>query len=90
MVKKTPKEKTLKEKPTVKKSPVSRKRVDYVFVQFGSAEWQVDALKEKVVAAYTEEGHRASSIKHLSLYVKPEDGKVYYVINDKATGSVDL
>ena len=34
--------------------------------------------------------HRASSVKKLTLYVKPEDRKAYYVINDKTTGSVEL
>lgn len=35
-------------------------------------------------------GHRASSIKTLDLYVKPEDGAAYYVINGKETGKIEL
>ena len=31
-----------------------------------------------------------SSIKTIRLYVKPEEQKAYYVINDKATGSIEL
>lgn len=29
-------------------------------------------------------------IRKLSVYVKPDEGKAYYVVNDKASGSVDL
>lgn len=65
-------------------------RVDEVVLQFGGSEWSVDAVKESAIAAYVAEGHRASSIKKLTLYVKPEERKAYYVVNDKATGSVDL
>ena len=65
-------------------------RVDEVVVQFGGSEWSVDAIKDSAVAAYAAEGHRASSVKKLTLYVKPEDRKAYYVINDKTTGSVEL
>ena len=31
-----------------------------------------------------------TGIKRLELYVKPEDGKAYYAVNQKNTGSVDL
>lgn len=65
-------------------------RVDEVVVQFGGSEWSVDAIKDSAIAAYAAEGHRASSVKKLTLYVKPEDRKAYYVINDKTTGSVEL
>ena len=66
------------------------KKGDEVFIQFGGSEWSVDAIKDSAVAAYAAEGHRASSVKKLTLYVKPEDRKAYYVINDKTTGSVEL
>ena len=45
---------------------------------------------EKVIAAYVAEGHRESSVKRLRLYIKPEDRKAYYVVNEKVSGSVDL
>ena len=58
--------------------------------QFGSGEWNVSELAERAKAAYLAEGHRAASIKKLCLYVKPEDGKAYYVVNDKAAGNIEL
>ena len=49
---------------------------------------------EKVIAAWEAEGKKASAIKRAKLYIKPEDGKAYYVVNEKlkngSTGSVDL
>ena len=52
--------------------------------------WKVADLSERAKAAYLAQGHRASGIKKLSVYVKPEEGKAYYVINDKESGSIDL
>ncbi len=61
-----------------------------VYVQYGGGETSVAAVVEKIKAAYVEQGHRASSIKSLNVYLKPEDGAAYYVINDKFDGRVDL
>jgi len=61
-----------------------------IIVQFGGEEWKLADLKEKIAAAYVAEGHRWGTVKALTLYVKPEERKVYYVINGKTTGSVDL
>ena len=68
----------------------SVQKVEEVYLQFGADEWLVADLTDRVKAAYTAEGHRASAIKKLSLYVKPEERKAYYVINDTATGSIEL
>ena len=63
------------------------------------AEKKVEAVAEKAQktekkaaakAAYVAEGHRASSIKKLAVYIKPEERKAYYVINEKDTGSIDF
>lgn len=61
-----------------------------IIIQSGGSEWNLSALKETAIAAYTAEGHRRGRISKLTLYVKPEDRKVYYVVNDKITGSVDF
>ena len=37
---------------------------------------------EKVVAAWEAEGKKITSIKRAKLYVKPEEGKAYYVVNE--------
>ncbi len=47
-------------------------------------------MVEQVKALWTAEGHRASSIKSLEVYVKPEDMAAYYVINGKENGKIEL
>ena len=84
-------------KPAVKKSPAKKsapkekaERVENLFLQAGGREWNIAQLRDQAVAAYAAEGHRVSGIKRLELYVKPEDGKAYFVINEKFEGSVNL
>lgn len=43
-------------------------------------------IKEKWVA----EGNLVKSIKSLVMYVKPEEKKVYYIINDTINGDIDI
>ena len=74
-------------KPAVKAAP---KKAEEMILQFQEGEWDLSAVKEQVVAAYVAEGHRASAIKKLTIYLKPEERKAYYVINDVATGSIEL
>ena len=47
-------------------------------------------VEEKVKAQFVAEGNKASSIKSLNVYVKPEEFSAYYVINGDFTGRVDL
>ena len=82
-----PKAAKAKKQPAAKAAP---QKTEDIFVQFGSGEWNVSELAERAKAAYLAEGHRAASIKKLCLYVKPEDGKAYYVVNDKAAGNIEL
>ena len=61
-----------------------------IYVQYGPGESSVQTVVEKIKAEYVEQGHRASSIKSLKVYLKPEDSAAYYVINDKVAGRVNL
>ena len=53
-------------------------------------EISVATIEENVKAAFVADGHKASSIKTLNIYVKPEEYAAYYVINDEFTGRVYL
>ena len=59
-------------------------------VQFAGNEATEADIIDKVKAAYVAEGHKESAIKEINLYVKPEEYAVYYVINDKSSGKVNL
>ena len=78
-------------KETAKKAPAkAAKKETVITVQYQGNEVSVANVEEKVKAAFVAEGHRASSIKELIIYVKPEEFAAYYVINEKYTGRVDL
>ena len=80
--KKTTAKKTVKaEKPAVTQN---------VYVQFAGLEISTADLTAKVTEEWVALGHRASSIKSLNLYVKPEDMAAYYVINGKESGKIAL
>ncbi len=62
-----------------------------VFIEYQGRQAGQASVVEKVKAAFVSSGHRASSIKSLQIYMKPEEFKAYYVINDgKFAGDVDL
>ena len=87
-------EKKAGRKPAAKKAaakPAKKEEaVTEIYVQYGPGESSVATVVEKIKAEYVEQGHRASSIKSLKVYLKPEDRSAYYVINDKVAGRVDL
>lgn len=76
--------------PKAVKAPKAEKVTEEVYLQYNGQEWALADLKKKVNDAYVAEGHRAADVKKTTLYVKPEEKKVYYVINDTSMGSVDL
>ncbi len=51
-------------------------------LQFGGKDTNGKDLKDIAKKQYTEKGHKVSEMKDLKLYVQPEVGKVYYVINE--------
>ena len=82
--------KTTAAKKTAKAAAPAAEKMEEIFIQYSTMEWKASELMERAKAAYAAEGHRASSIKSVNLYVKPEERKAYYVINEKTTGSIDL
>lgn len=82
---------TTKKTAAAKKAPAKKAAATTEMVlQFEGNEVVVANLEEKVKAQYVAEGHSASSIKSLTVYVKPEEYSAYYVINGDVTGRVDL
>lgn len=85
----TPNPKTAapRKKPAKK---VEKVVTESIILQSAGVEWNVGSVKEKVIAAYVAEGHRRGRISDLTVYLKPEERKAYYVINGKITGSIDV
>lgn len=82
-----------KKAPAKKATPVKAAKAEIktaLYVQLAGNEVTEADIIDKVKAAYVAEGHKESAIKEINLYVKPEEYAVYYVINDKAIGKVNL
>lgn len=79
-----------KPKKTAPKKAEKKEAIQNIYVQFGGKEILTSELVEKVTEKWVSLGHRASSIKSLNLYVKPEDQAAYYVINGKESGKIEL
>ena len=77
------------EKADAKKAE-KKEAVQNVYVQFMGKEILTADLVAQVTEKWVALGHRASSIKELNLYVKPEDSAAYYVINGKESGKLEL
>lgn len=83
--------KTTEKKATAKKTTTkaATAKKSELFIQFSGFEFSYDELLEKVKADYTAQTGK-KTITSTKLYVKPEDMKVYYVVNEKFMGDVYL
>ena len=62
-----------------------------VVLQFAEKEYTQDALVKIAKDVWTYDyDKKASELKKVQLFVKPEESKVYYVFNDDITGSFDI
>ena len=62
-----------------------------VYLQYLGKEIDQQDIEEKVKSIWTATmGKKVSEMKSLTLYLKPEENKAYYVINDEITGSVEI
>lgn len=88
------KEKAAEVKEAVKEKTAAVKKAEPVseeiYVQFGNNEFFTKDIVEKVKAAYVAEGHKAESIKQVRVYIKPEEGMVYYVVNNDYASGISL
>lgn len=77
-------------KTSAKKTEKPEPKTD-IFIEYQGHKILHSEVVEKVKAAFVKSGHRAAFIKSMQIYIKPEEAKAYYVINDnKYNGDVDL
>lgn len=72
--------KTAKTTKTAKATPAVK-----VFVEYQGRQVDMDAVLEAVKATAG-----VKTVKSLEVYVKPEDGAAYYVVNGKDSGKAEL
>jgi len=63
---------------------------EQMILQFDGRDMQIDALSAQIKAAWKEAGNKLADIQTLDIYVKPQEGKAYYVINKAIEGVIDL
>lgn len=62
-----------------------------VYVQFWGKEIYAKEVVETIKKVWTDEmGKKASELKDLKVYIKPEDNGAHYVINGDVTGFIGL
>ncbi len=74
-----------KKKTTVKKEAAVKSTL---YVQYAGKEYTEKELLDAAKKAYVDLGNKASDIKTVEIYLKPEENVAYYVIN--GTGSDDF
>ena len=79
----TPVKKTAARKPAVKKT-------ESVILQYAGNETVLNDLTAKAKEAFVAACNKASEAKDIKVYVKPEEGKAYYVVNGDFGGEMNL
>lgn len=59
-------------------------------IQYMGSEITTSDLEKEVKKLWLEQGNLIKDIKNLALYLKVEENKCYFVINEKVTGSFEL
>ena len=78
-------------KTTTRKTTTRKKLAPETYVQFWGKEINTAEVVETIKTMWTEEmGKKASEMKELKVYIKPEDNGAHYVINDEITGFIAL
>ncbi len=61
-----------------------------VVLQYQGREKSEEEMIQIAQQIWKENGHKASDLKKLALYAKPEESKVYLVINDEFAADFDI
>lgn len=84
------KKETVKKETTAKAAKVSKTEVK-IAVQFADKSYTSEDLANIANDVWVyDHNKKASELKDVQLYVKPEESKVYYVFNDEITGDFNI
>ena len=78
--------------PAKKRTTAAKKAVsETVYLQYLGKEINKEDLMKQVKDIWTKElKYKVGDMKSVTLYLKPEENKAYYVINEEVTGSIDM
>lgn len=90
-VKKTTAKRTTKTTTTAAKKEAVKKEVKTAaYVQYAGSEVSIEKLEAEAKKAYAALGHKEEEIETLTLYVKPEEHTVYYVVNGEGSSEYKI
>ncbi len=82
---------TTEAKKTVSKAVAAKPIKEEIYLQYLGKEISKDELMKRVKEIWTKQmKKKVSEMKTVTLYLKPEENKVYYVINGEQSGSLDI
>ena len=61
-----------------------------LILQYDGQEVDLSAVEANVKQIWKDAGKKMTELASLNIYVKPQEAKAYYVINDEVEGAVDL
>ncbi|MCI7813049.1 MAG: DUF6465 family protein [Lachnospiraceae bacterium] len=71
-----------------KKTTAAKKTM--VYIQFQGKEIEEQEIIGMIKKTWKDQGNMMKDLKELSVYIKTEEAKAYYVINGEISGSIDL
>ena len=97
-VKKEVKKEVKAVKPAVKKAVAkttekvsTAKKATKISIQYANKDYSLEALEKIAKDVWVYDcGKKASDLKAIDLYVKPEENKVYYIFNGTVAGNFDI
>ena len=81
--------KVAEKKPAAKRTTKKAVKTSFVVQALGK-EVSMEETIERVKEAWTATGNKEADLKEISVYVKPEEKAIYYVVNGEVTGRVDF
>lgn len=69
---------------------MAKKRTENIYIEYGVSQITEKEVIQKVKDIWVENGRKINEMTSLEVYIKPEENKAYYVINEDITGAVDL
>jgi hypothetical protein len=61
-----------------------------IVVQYQNRDRKTDELLQQIKEDALSKGFAEADFAKIDVYIKPEDSKVFYVVNDKFNGSIDF
>ena len=69
---------------------MAAKTKQQLILQYDGQEMDLSAVEANVKQIWKDAGKKMTDLASLNIYVKPQEGKAYYVINGEVEGAVDL